>query len=185
MTATDPEGRASADPELLGVYLNDHLAGSSGGVELIRRTAKAHEDTERGETLRRLAEEIEEDKAALQEMMTRLGVPQQRYKVLLAAVGEKLGRVKANGYALRRSPLSGLIELETMSLGVQGKAALWRTLRGLADHDPRLDAARLDELLAAAQRQTENLEKLREQTAEEVLGARPSSEGQGRSPGSG
>lgn len=177
MTATDPEGHARPDPELLGVYLNDHLAGSTGGVELIRRTAQAHEGTERGETLRRLAEEIEEDRSALEEMMARLGVPKQRYKAVLAAVGEKLGRVKANGYALRRSPLSGLIEIETMSLGVQGKSALWRTLRGLAEKDSRLDAEHLDRLLDAARRQTETLEQLREETAEEVLGARSPSSG--------
>jgi hypothetical protein len=169
MTATDPEGHARAEPGLLGVYLNDHLAGATGGVDLVRRTAKAHEGTERGETLERLAEEIEEDKAALETLMSRLGVSKQRYKTVLAAVGEKLGRVKANGYALRRSPLSGLMELEAMSLGVEGKAALWKTLRTRTDDDPRLDPDELDRLLDRARGQLATLEELRMQTAAEVL----------------
>ena len=48
-----------------------------------------------------------------------------------------------------------------MRLGVEGKAAGWRTLRTLADTDKRLDPARLDELIARAARQSEMLEDLR------------------------
>ena len=40
---------------LLGIYLNDHLAGSTGGLELARRTAGAHKGTAVSETLSRLA----------------------------------------------------------------------------------------------------------------------------------
>jgi hypothetical protein len=45
---------------------------------------------------------------------------------------------------MRRSPLSDLIELEAMRTGVEGKAALWRALRALADSDSRLDCDELD-----------------------------------------
>ena len=53
-------------------------------------------------------------------------------------------RTELNGHLLTRSPLSSLEELELLRLGVEGKAAGWRTLRELAQSGPRLDRARLD-----------------------------------------
>ena len=52
---------------------------------------------------------------------------------------------------------------------VDGKAAGWRTLRALAQRDGRLDADRLDDLLARADRQSGELESLRVRTAERLL----------------
>jgi hypothetical protein len=43
-------------------------------------------------------------------------------------MGEKAARLKLNGHLLARSPLSSLEELEMLRLGVEGKAAGWRTL---------------------------------------------------------
>lgn len=41
-------------------------------------------------------------------------------------LAEKAGRLKLNGRPLRRSPLSGLVELEMMHLAVEGEQACWR-----------------------------------------------------------
>jgi hypothetical protein len=67
-----------------------------------------------------------------------------------AWIGEKAGRLKSNGRLFTRSPLSDLEELEMLRLGIEGKAAGWRTLRTLADTDTRLDPQRLDELISRA-----------------------------------
>ena len=72
-----------------------------------------------------------------------------------------------------KSPLSSLEELEMLRLGVEGKAAGWRTLRALADADSRLDRDRLDELMARARQQADQLEKLRVQTAAHLIEAEP------------
>ena len=56
-----------------------------------------------------------------------------------------------------------------LRLGVAGKAAGWRTLRAAADADRRLDAGRLDELIARARRQEDELEELRAQAATQVI----------------
>jgi hypothetical protein len=48
-----------------------------------------------------------------------------------------------------------------LRLGVEGKAAGWRTLRVLAETDKRLGPGRLDELIARARRQADLLEELR------------------------
>ncbi len=159
----------TGQPGLLGIYLNDHLAGATGGVELARRSAAAQRSGQARDVLRRLTAEITEDRTALMEIMAALGVPPRRYKVWAGWVGEKAGRLKPNGHLLSRSPLSELEELEIMMLGVQGKAAGWRTLRSLATEDKRLDAGRLDDLLARAHRQVEELEGLHAIAANHVF----------------
>jgi hypothetical protein len=85
-------------------------------------------------------------------------------------VAEKVSRLKPNGRLLHRSPLTRVVELEMLRLGVTGKASGWRTLRSLADGDARLDSARLDELLNRARRQAQQLERLRVRAAAEAFG---------------
>ena len=67
-------------------------------------------------------------------------------------------------------PLSSLEELELMRLGVEGKAAGWRTLLALAGTDVRLDRGRLDELISRARSQADLLEELRMRAAGRVIG---------------
>ena len=147
--------------DLLGIYLNDHLLESTGGLELLGRLVRAHRGTPDGAVLARLEAEVNADRDALREIMRGLGVRERRYKLVAAWVAEKAGRLKANGYLVRRSPLSGVLELEAMMLGVGGKAALWRVLLELAEQYPRLDRARVADLLDRAERQSAELEALR------------------------
>jgi hypothetical protein len=157
--------------DYIAIYLNDHLAGATSGMELARRMAgSAEPGSESAALLRKLATEITADRAALIKMMAALGIPVRGYKVFGAWAGEKAGRVaKLNGHLLTRSPLSELEETEILRLGVTGKAAGWRTLRTLADTDSSLDAPRLDELLAQASRQEDELEDLRIRVANRLL----------------
>jgi hypothetical protein len=154
---------------MLGVYLNDHLAGATAGRELASRMAGSYRGSEEGVPLSRIAVEIAQDRSALLTLMASLGVEVRGYKVAAAWIGEKVGRLKFNGRVLGRSPLSELEELEVLRLGVEGKAAGWRTLRALADTDPRLDASHLDELIAAAGHQADQLEELRVRAASRVI----------------
>jgi hypothetical protein len=156
--------------ELLGVYLNDHLAAATGGMELSRRmAASAEPGSELATALSGLTTEITADRSALVKIMASLGIPVRGYKVFAAWAGEKAGRLKLNGRLLARSPLSDLEETEILRLGVEGKAAGWRTLRMLAERDSRLDPRRLDELLTRADHQLGVLETLRSSIAERVL----------------
>ena len=156
--------------DLLGIYLNDHLAGATGGLELARRVAASHRGPGAGDAVQRLAAEVAQDRATLEDIMDALGIPVRGYKVYAAWIGEKAARLKLNGYLLARSPLSGLEELEMLRLGVEGKAAGWRTLRVLAETDKRLDPRRLDELISRARRQADLLEELRVRAAGQVIG---------------
>ncbi|KOG42814.1 hypothetical protein AQJ84_11930 [Streptomyces resistomycificus] len=152
---------------MLGIYLNDHLAGATAGVERARYLAEAEQDPVISAAVRPLAVEITQDRASLLEIMRQLDVPVHRYKLAAGRLAEKAGRLKTNGRLVRRSPLTSLVELEALRLGVSAKAAGWETLRRLADEDERLDAARLDALLGRARTQLRTLEDLHEtQTAE-------------------
>jgi hypothetical protein len=163
--------KGNRDMRLLGIYLNDHLAGATGGVELARRVARSSLIPADARVLQLLAAEIAADRQALLEIMAALGVQVRGYKHYAAWIGEKAGRLKLNGYLLTRSPLSSLEELELLRLGVEGKAAGWRTLRTLADRERRIDQGRLDELISAARRQAGLLEDLRMQAADQVMAA--------------
>ncbi|GAB3886817.1 hypothetical protein GCM10029964_051730 [Kibdelosporangium lantanae] len=150
---------------LLGIYLNDHLAGAVAGTDLARRLAATENDWAGGDVLRRLADEIAADCRSLRDIMAALDVPVRRYKVVAGWAAEKVGRLKFNGRLLRRSVSSRVVELEVMRLGVEGKAAGWRTLRARAAVDSRLDAGRIDELIDRARGQIEVLEELRVRAA--------------------
>lgn len=167
MVTTRRRGRSGY--RLLGIYLNDHLAGAVAGTELARRVAKTHQHSGGAGELQHFAAEVAQDRAALVAMMTALDIPVRAYKAGAAWIGEKAGRLKLNGRVLTRSPLSFLEELEMMRLGVEGKAAGWRTLRTLAGTDERLDPARLEELIARARRQADLLEGLRVSAAARVI----------------
>ena len=162
-------GTRRSEHNVLGIYLNDHLAGATAGTELARRVAGSHQDGEEGGVLQRFAAEVAQDRAALLRIMAALGIPVRAYKVCAAWIGEKAGRLKFNGHLFTRSPLSRLEELEILRLGVEGKAAGWRTLRALAETDGRLDPADLDDLTARARRQADLLEELRIRAAFQVI----------------
>jgi hypothetical protein len=161
------------DKERLGIYLNDHLAGATLGVELVRRARKAAEADDLKAFLARLEIEIAADRETLARIMRALGIEQARYKVWAGWLGEKAGRLKANGSILRRSPLSDLVELEGLHLGVSGKLDLWRALERTANSE--LERFNIPQLIARAETQQRELQVHRLAAAERVF-ERPASE---------
>jgi hypothetical protein len=134
---------------LLRIYLQDHHAASAGGVALARRAlGPSH----------RLAKQIARDRDALERVMRQLAVTPNVLKVGTVRVGELLGRLKLNGRIFERSPLSSVIELETLVVGVRGKEALWTSLRRAG---VSIDGVDLDALVESARAQGAELEALR------------------------
>ncbi|SFN05311.1 hypothetical protein SAMN05421805_102404 [Saccharopolyspora antimicrobica] len=153
---------------MLEIYLNDHLAAATGGVALARRATRNTRDAKIMPRLAAVAHEIDQDRRSLLEIMRQLDVKVARYKLVMGWAGEKAGRLKLNGALMNRSPLSALIELEALVLGVQGKAAGWRTLLAIAGQEPRVNADMLRNLLTRAQQQFDELESIRVQIASEM-----------------
>ena len=157
------------DRKHMGIYLNDHLAGSTIGVELARRASASNSGTELGRFLARLSGEVEEDRAALVRVMEAFGLPRDRIKVFFGWAGEKVGRLKPNGQLRGYSPLSSVVELEGLSLGVEGKLSLWRSLDRAVGGDPRLGGIDFAALAARASEQRQELERHRVDATDQAL----------------
>ncbi|MFC4036186.1 hypothetical protein ACFO3J_32760, partial [Streptomyces polygonati] len=154
---------------------NDHLSGATAGVELFRRAAQSQQaqQDQQGrsdDTLADLTRRVEQDRDSLLQIMTDLGITPDRSKIALGWLAEKAGRLKPNGHLFSRSPLSDVLELESMLLGVRGKAACWRTLRALAETDQRLYTDHLDTLVERAEHQCASLEEMRLTAATRTFG---------------
>jgi hypothetical protein len=134
---------------LLRIYLQDHHAASAGGVALAKRALGPGHP---------LAKQIARDRAALESVMRQLAVTSSALKVGTVRVAELVGRLKLNGRLFERSPLSSVVELETLVVGVRGKEALWTTLQraGVSLEDVDLAA-----LVESARVQGAELETLR------------------------
>jgi hypothetical protein len=154
----------------LATYLNDHYAGSTVGVSLVRRAASENDGNELGAFLSELSEEIAADREALKEIMDALGVRADPVKVAAARALELVGRLKPNAQLRGYSPLSPLVELEMLKLGIQGKLSMWRAL-GEIGNGPPLDPERMAELAARAERQAADVEARRLVVAREALAA--------------
>src|SRR5690349_4569188 len=125
--------RAHTSQMLLAIYLNDHLAGATGLIELARRSAASNRETSYGPVLAELSQEVQQDRTSLLEIMRELGVRPDPLKQAAGWIAEKAGRLKPNGRLLSYSPYSRVLELEVLLLGVQGKLALWQALQELDD----------------------------------------------------
>jgi hypothetical protein len=153
----------------LGIYLNDHFAGSTGGLELIKRAAGEHEGTPLGAFLAGLKTEIEADRRELEAIMEQLGVTPDPLKQAVAWAGEKAGRLKLNGELRGTSPLTPCIELEALSLGIEGKRLMWVAFSAVEPVAREIGAERLDRLIARAAEQREQVERHRIEQARIAL----------------
>jgi hypothetical protein len=128
----------------LSIYLDDHFAGAAGGVELVRRLhANNREDEIFGPPLAQLQEEIEAKQVTLDRLIEQLGISRSRLKPVGAWVLEKVGRLKPNGRLRGYSPLSRLLELEGLAMGLSGQLGLWQTLIELDVKQPGFDFEQL------------------------------------------
>jgi hypothetical protein len=168
-----PAVGAVRNPDLLGIYCNDHLAAATGGIELVSRMLGGHRGTSHEPRLAELLDELREERGVLASSMAALGLPIRQYKQVASWIGEKLARAKLNGHLLSRSPLSDLVEFEFIATAVLAKRAGFETLRALADVDSRLDADVLGRMIAQADKQHDWLADARREVAARVLGGNP------------
>jgi len=155
---------------LLAIYLNDHLAGATLGVELARRLRSSNRgDAEMGEPLARICTEIEADRDTLLHLMDRLDVDRDRVKPVLGWIAERLGRLKLNGQLRGYSPLSRVLELEVLASGIGGKMQLWNALE--QRFGERLEGFDFHALATRADDQGQRVEELHLAAARRALGS--------------
>jgi hypothetical protein len=142
----------------IDVYLNDHLAGAMLGSDLAEQIRQRHEGSPIGELISSIAPEIEADRQQLVDLMERMDVSRNPIKQATGWLAEKTSRLKFSGIASGEPDQSAFMALETLKLGVEGKASLWRALREIRSQYPALLSTDLEELIARAERQRDTLE---------------------------
>lgn len=157
------------DDDTLQGYLQNHWLAATSGVATFRRVGRSHHDPEVAAEIRRLGEEVAEDREALRGLMEAVGARPSLLGTPLARVAAELGRLKPNGRLVTRPPLTDVLEVEALRLAVAGKANGWQLLREIATHDPRLDQALLDRLQDRAAAQLRALEALHLRVARQRL----------------
>ena len=142
----------------LSDYLNDHLAGSVGALELLDRLIEACE----GKPLERffgdLRREVEEDQAQLKELMAKLGVAESSVRKAGAWLAEKLSRSKIE---LGEGDIGIFLALEALIIGITGKRSLWRALEAASRTVPALGRLNYSGLEKRAIEQCERVEARR------------------------
>jgi hypothetical protein len=153
----------------IDVYLNDHLAGAMLGSDLAEQIRQRHEGSRLGEVMSSIAPEIEEDRQELVALMERMNISRNPVKQATGWLAEKASRVKFSGLGSGELDQSAFMALEALTLGVEGKASMWRALKTVQSQYPPLASTKLDELLARATRQHAALEHERLTAASAVL----------------
>lgn len=161
----------SNDP--LALYLNDHLAGSVAGLNLMDSLAAQTEGTALATRLRALADQVREDQQLVREVLDRLGAGERRLNQAAAWMTEKVseGRLALTG---RNHPALAVFEgLESIALGLQGKLALFRALAEIESHDTRLTGFPFAERAVRTATEHAMIEQERLAVAHEAFGSAP------------
>jgi hypothetical protein len=174
---------SSDQHDLLRIYVRDHHSASAAGAALSRRCANNNVGTEFEQALADLATAIAEDQHWLEEVMDWLVVSPSRFRMTVARLGEFVSRLKLNARLFEYSPLSRVVELETLTAGVSAKRQLWRSLGAVAAHDSTFaDALAKVEFAQLEQRASEQLETIfaLHRRAADFAFVNPSEQSQGR-----
>jgi hypothetical protein len=114
--------------EDLSSYLNDHLAGSVGALELLDRLIDVYHGKPLERFCRDLRNEIDADQKTLKELIANLGEKESAVRKAGAWIVERLSRVKIQLSETQEGEMGLFLALEGLVLGVHGKQSLWRAL---------------------------------------------------------
>jgi hypothetical protein len=147
-----------ASDEALAVYVNDHLAGATAGIELAEKLRDNNQGTELGKVMVAIHHDITQDRATLEELMRHLDLARHPVKEAAGWVLEKVSRLRVNPAMTGSAELTRMLETEALSLGIEGKLSLWVALKEAAAADPRLAGTDYDHLIERARSQRRTLE---------------------------
>ncbi|MEA2293854.1 MAG: hypothetical protein QOE86_1493 [Solirubrobacteraceae bacterium] len=154
----------------LHVYLNDHLAGATAGVELVRTAAENH-DGELGDFFQELADGIGADYETLTSLINQMGAKASGAKEAFAKIGAEVSESKFSGESVDDPQFGTFLTLETLSIGVEGKQCMWKALKAVEGDYAELASLDIDTLIERAQSQRDRLEGKRLEIAGSALSA--------------
>jgi len=158
--------------ESLATYLNDHLAGSVVALALLDHLRANLDGTAEASLLAEVHADIEADRQELEAFMAQRGLAVSAPRKVTGWLVEKLSEIKLRLDDAGDGALQRLEELETVSLGIAGKQALWDALAAAATDAPELGTLDYPRLVRRAETQRGVVERLRLHAAKEALGTR-------------
>ena len=153
----------------LATYLNDHLAGAVAAIELLQHLESAHVGTPTARRIATLRTEIESDRGVLTSLMGRLQITESRPRKAAAWLTERLAALKLRLDDSGDGAFRLFESLEAVSLGIEGKSGLWRTLATLAPNVPAIGGPDYDMLILQAADQRQRAEAMRLEAARAAL----------------
>jgi len=155
--------------EDLSNYLNDHLAGSVGALELLDRLIDIYQGKPLERFFRDLRNEIDADQETLKELIAQLGEKESTVRKAGAWIVEKLSRAKIQLGETREGEMGLFLALEGVALGISGKRSLWRALATASETAPHLRGPAYATLEKRAVEQHDRVEAQRLEVAREVF----------------
>ncbi len=152
----------------LATYLNDHLAGAQGAVELLELLEKADAGHGSRNFAIVLKSEIDADRQELKALVLRLNIQESATRKVSAWFMEKLGELKLLFDSKDDSFL--LFEsLEALSIGIEGKRLLWRALAANEHEVKELKGPDYERLIERAEDQRKRVEEERLKAAKRAF----------------
>ena len=155
-------------PNLMS-YLQDHLAGATGGLELLEHLVAHSADADERSALQDLHREITADRDALSGLLIAIEGHRCAARNAAAWVAEKASRLKLLLAGPKTGGLGRLEGLEMLAIGIEGKRALWDALLAVAPFGVELRTVDLVELAERADDQRRRVEALRLKAAKASL----------------
>lgn len=153
--------------EELDSYLNDHLAGSVGALELLEHWAHLHEGKPLGGFFSEIEAEVRADQNMLRNVMNSLGIKESSVRKAGAWAAEKVGRARLMIAGAEPDSLGLVLTLEGLILGIVGKKLLWRALA--AANLVQLSGYDFEGLRRRAEQQIEQIEAQRVRAVQEAF----------------
>jgi len=149
------------DNPQLATYLNDHLAGSEAAIELLDHLETEHPGTQIAMLAAGLRNDIVADRRELEALMARLGIGQSAARKATAWLAEKAIQLKLRLDDPSKGSLRLLEIFEALSLGIEGKRLLWRSLKTAAVYNTELQGTDYQTLERRADEQRLGVEPFR------------------------
>jgi hypothetical protein len=153
----------------LSTYLNDHLAGASAAVELLKDLIGQERRSSGDQELKQILAEVEEDRGVLLQVLEQAGGKESTVRKAAGWLAEKLGQAKLKLDDPGSGKLQEFEALEALALGIQGKVALWRALGAASPRIPALATTDYGALERRALNQFQKVDQIRLRTAAAAL----------------
>jgi hypothetical protein len=153
----------------LATYLNDHLAGATGAISLLDHLIETTQIANGKEFFTTIRAEVWADRQTLHDLLQRCGGELSGLRQVGGWIGERVNRFKLLLDDPNKNSLHLLEPLEILSLGIQGKAALWRALAAAQSGLSELAGVDFAALESRANDQYARVEKRRIDAARQVL----------------